>query len=408
MKKFVLQNDKTGKLLLTGYKDLEESRYTAGLYDAECYKLIQKLSHSKVVDIYENPNGKDITVEYKSYIIELKNYQRLMRKKLLAPIMDNVRIYYEKQGLIRQQKRTVTRKNKYAKRRLLATGLTALVISGCALGVLHKTSKIDFDDFLISNSDELDDDFISTLDLDVNGETEVTELKTQSTNVASNNVLEIDTPTVNINYEDRSNTVKAFNTKSYYNNLFEKYSNMYGIDPTLAIAVGTQERGIHSEIMDQGGATGLMQVQNSVWRNQNLSAYNFNTKEMETIKVDESRLSDVEYNIKVGCMILQTNLKAMNYNTLAAIQTYNMGYGNMNKILAAYSVDSGKTIEQILDDPTDIGWLKYRNIIKVGDIKYVENVLSWMGNSINLTNKKDDKTEVCCKVQSVEDVKVIR
>lgn len=407
MKKIVLQNDKAGKLMLTGYKDVEESGFTGGLYDVECYKLIQKLSRFMIVDIYENPNGKDITLEYKNCIIELKNYQVLMRNKLLMPIIDNIRIYYEKQGLIRQQKRKVTRKNKYAKRKVIATGLTALVISGCALGVLHKASKINFDDFFISDSNELDDDFISTLDLDVNEEIEITEVKSQSMNVTSNTDVEINIPTVNIDYEDRSNTVKALNTKSYYNNLFEKYSNMYGIDPALAIAVGTQERGIHSETMDQGGATGLMQVQNSVWRNQKLSAYNFNTKEMETIVINESKLSDVEYNIKVGCMILQTNLKAMNYNTLAAIQTYNMGYGNMRKILTAYSIDSGKTIEQILEDPADIGWLKYRNIIKVGDIKYVENVLSWMGNNINLNNKKDDKTEVCFNINSLAQVKTM-
>ena len=105
-----------------------------------------------------------------------------------------------------------------------------------------------------------------------------------------------------------------------------------------------------------------------------LSAYNFETNTRENIIVNEKSLSNVDYSVKVGCMILQTVFKYMNYNTLAAVQCYNMGYGNMHKIFNAYSCDSGKSVDEILNDVTDTNWMNYRYIIKKGDQEYIENV----------------------------------
>ena len=142
------------------------------------------------------------------------------------------------------------------------------------------------------------------------------------------------------------------------------------------------------------------------------SYFDFKTKDGKvvasiTITVNEKSLSDVNYNIKVGCMIFQTAMKYMDYNPLASIQCYNMGYGNMKKILNAYSVESGKSVNSILSDITDKGWMDYRYLIKEGDREYIENVLSWLGEDINITNKKDNGTEVCFKVNSTQNNKSI-
>ena len=150
------------------------------------------------------------------------------------------------------------------------------------------------------------------------------------------------------------------------------------------IAIATQERGIHSEKKDSGGATGLMQIQNRIWRDKSLTAYNFETNSYETIVVDEDSLGDVFYNIKVGCMYFQNCMDYMNNNVLAAIQCYNMGYGSMMKILKEYSMDSGKTVNEVLGDISDCGWLEYRDMIKYGDQAYLENVLSWIGSDFNI------------------------
>ena len=175
----------------------------------------------------------------------------------------------------------------------------------------------------------------------------------------------------------------------------------------MVTAVATQERGVHSSVMDKGGATGLMQIQNSVWVGHEVSAYNFDTGKKERFEVTNEMLGNVETNIKIGCMILQNAMEYMNYNVLAGIQCYNMGYGNMNKILTECAMKNGTTKQAILNDPNNISWMDYRDIISVGDQKYAEHVLSWIGPNVNIkvsTNNKD--TSVLCCNNTISDTKV--
>ena len=66
---------------------------------------------------------------------------------------------------------------------------------------------------------------------------------------------------------------------------------MYGLDPKIIIAIATQESGIHSTRSINGCATGLMQIENSVWRDQKLTVFNYDTLEYETIVVNVENLS---------------------------------------------------------------------------------------------------------------------
>lgn len=408
MKKIALHIDESNKVVLLEYKDVEERKKNRFLYGEECYKYIKKLSKNKIVDFYENPNGKDIILEYDKYIIELNDYSKLLRRRALIPILDNIRIYNEKMELPKARRKKVTRKNKYTKCKFLATGLAFLILTGCVVCKFHKIKK---DNTIIIKdviTDNLEEDFITSSEL---FDKEVVTTVSNDAVKFSNNIVKVSNnekmPVVSICYEDRSDTSKANLTRSNYSGLINKYSKMYGLDEKLVTAIATQERGVHSDVMDAGGATGLMQVQNSVWRGNRISAYNFLNENIDSMIVDEKSLSDVEYNIKVGCMIFQNNLKMMNYNTLAAIQCYNMGYGNMKKILTAYSIDCGKNIDQILNDVNDTEWMKYRNIIKVGDQHYIENVLSWAGDKLEFNNKNTDGREIVFNVESINEIKVM-
>ena len=400
MKKIALHIDGNDKLVLLKYRDVDENKKSSFLRGVECYQYIEKLAKNKIIDVYENPNGKDITLEYDKYIIELNDYSKLLRKKGLIPILNNIRIYNEKIELKNNKKRKVTKKNKYTKARIIASGFSFLILSGCVMGMFHKETKKELPAIPNSIVDRMEDEFIKLTNVNT-GELTV------STLTLRNDIEKKAIPTVSISYEDRSDTPKAYNTKAYYSELINKYSQMYGLDSDLVTAIATQERGIHSGIKDDGGATGLMQIQNAVWVDEKLSAYNFETKTLETIIVNEKSLSYVDYNIKVGCMILQTVLKYMNYNTLAAVQCYNMGHGNMETILNAYSYDSGKSVKEILNDVTDTNWMNYRYLIKKGDPEYIEEVFSWLGNDVELINKKDDGTEVCFNINTLEQVKTI-
>lgn len=400
LKKIVIHLDDNGQIMLLEYKDIDEKKRNSFLYGDECYNYLKKLSKNKIVDIYEDPRGQFIELEYDKYVIELNNHLKLLRKKAMAPILNNIRIYEEGCVIKRSKKKKVTRKNKYTKSRIIAGGLTLLVLSGCVMGMFGKSKTKIIHNESTAIVENLEEDFVTTLDTEKSG----INIITLSNKI---NTLDQEVPCVELEYSNRSDTPKAIKTKAYYGDLINKYSKMYGLDPKLVTAIATQERGIHSGVKDEGGATGLMQVQNEIWVGKNLSAYNFETNTRENIIVNEKSLSNVDYSVKVGCMILQTVFKYMNYNTLAAVQCYNMGYGNMHKIFNAYSCDSGKSVDEILNDVTDTNWMNYRYIIKKGDQEYIENVFSWLGDDIKLQNKNENGKEICFNVNTFDQVKTI-
>lgn len=404
MKRFEIYLDNDNRLNIDVYSDIEADYESKKFKGKACYDVIKKISNNKVLDIYENPNKSDVTLEYNNYIVTLNEYEYLLEKLGMKPIVLNIENFYENESLKKVKSKKVVRKNKYTKRKLIATGLAAIVIGTIAIPNLKKllNGSIDVTSSNSVSYTEEDYNLLKKMILSTN-ENEV---------VNTNNEIEQSVPmntSVNhivINYEDRSNTNKANNTRNNYGSIIDKYAKMYGLDSKLVTAIATQERGEHSATMDKGGATGLMQIQNSVWVGQVITAYNFNTKSKETFKVTNSMLSDLNTNIKLGCMVLQNALKNMNYNIPAAIQCYNMGYGNMQKILNSYSKITGKDKNSILNDTEDTGWLDYRNLIKVGDQKYLEHVLSWYGSDCNITSVNNAGNKVCINISNTAQKKI--
>lgn len=185
----------------------------------------------------------------------------------------------------------------------------------------------------------------------------------------------------NLQIEDETESEKANKTKELYYDIIEKYANMYGVSPSVILAIATQERGVHSDTVDQDGAIGLMQVQVSVWDGKDLEVYNYDTNSKEKIHITLDDLRDVSFNIKVGCAIFQNYLKQMKDNYPLAIQSYNMGPSSVNKILNAYCLSCGKTYDEVINSD-DLGWLYFRNSSYPGDISYLEHVLRYI-NSYN-------------------------
>lgn len=197
----------------------------------------------------------------------------------------------------------------------------------------------------------------------------------------NNNVLKAGVIS-NLQIEDETESEKANKTKELYYDIIEKYANMYGVLPSVILAIATQERGVHSDTIDQGGAIGLMQVQVSVWDGKDLEVYNYDTNSKEKIHITLDHLRDVSFNIKVGCAIFQNYLKQMKDNYPLAIQSYNMGPSSVNKILNAYCLSCGKTYDEVINSD-DLGWLSFRNSSYPGDSFYLEHVLRYDNNVKN-------------------------
>lgn len=202
--------------------------------------------------------------------------------------------------------------------------------------------------------------------------------------------------------EEYLNSAQVFSIA--YDNEFdeEKYQNVYdncndyiqvraprwGVSPSLAQGMVTQETGAYY--------TNLMQIQFNSWHDQEITLYNYETGKMETIiltnnpdgyvrkpdtqYITEKDLENPKTNISVGCIILQYSYEKMHHNIPLAIQCYNFGTGNMEKVLEEAALNLGISVDEILDDPTNTDWLEYRDIIDVGDKNYLEHVIRYVPN----------------------------
>ena len=199
-------------------------------------------------------------------------------------------------------------------------------------------------------------------------------------------------------YEDRTSKENVTNARRY-EGLFEKYANRYGLDKNLLIAVAAQEScGDHYGNIGNGSAEGIMQIEKSVHIGSTVTAYNFETGEIDSITVTEENLKDLETNIQIGAMILRNCMENNDYNIPLSLQTYNFGAGNMSKVLSICSEREHTSKEEIRNNPTNNSWLPYRENISAGDSEYIEHVFSFLENNTELTVKKRNGESVTISI----------
>ena len=194
------------------------------------------------------------------------------------------------------------------------------------------------------------------LKCDVRGTEEAVIKAEQEIEINKPEVIEDEKNILELNYESRTETEKFQITKSYYKDNITKISNEYGIDPQIMLAIATQECGIHDPNL-RGPAIGLMQIERSVWVGEKVSAYNYEKGVEETLNITEEKLKDLDFNIRVACMIFRDCYKNSNYNLPVAIQMYNFGYGNMKK---TFNMAYDKGFKEMCNN-CDGNWLEYRN-----------------------------------------------
>lgn len=269
------------------------------------------------------------------------------------------------------------------------------------IGNAYKNNLIiEEDKTLDENSNTLENNNEEVVATPVPMETEPAE---EETVIEDNNSYEEDYPVLAISAEDWVDTDKYFVARAYYMDTLTKYCNTYGLDPMLVMAIGTHERGVHSDTIDAGGGLGLFQIQVSGgwnWLGRNITAYNFDTGEYETEMITLEKAQDVFTNMKLACMMLQDLLRTYNYNVAEAVMAYNYGTTNVDKVLNYCSNDTGFTRGE-LNQMDNLEWLKYRNIIGGGDPNYLENVFKYIPNDTVLKFKKPDGSECFVRYENV-------
>ena len=347
----------------------------------EVYNLLNYNTRYKINNIYESGNG--IQIEYDDFIISCD--KGVLLHFYASPLLNRINRFSNKNNASKHKGKKVTRKNRHIGKRVIALGVLIAII--CA-GIAHSKKKktVDIDEIVTTSLSQESEEESTTMQISFEQDEIIEE---------ENSIIEEENPIfeLSINYSGfQPDYDKLDYVRKNYSKTIEKYSKMYGIDPNIMIAIATQERGIHSSTMDPGGATGLMQIQNSVWVGETLKAFNYEIDDVEAIRVSYELLGDLENNIKIGCMVFANTLGQMKNNVLAAIQCYNMGYGSMMKIFNNYSIASGKSISDIMSNPSDIGWLKHRDIINMGDQHYLERILAYIGDVVNIESLGEQLT----------------
>ena len=201
------------------------------------YKPIDEIDENYSYVTFKNVNEQELEYYYK------KEEQR--EKEIRRKIQEEKR----KQTQIKNKKqRKVKRKNKF-KRAVIALTLatTATLI---AVANQKEANTLESPAF---------EDTYNPPIVDTNGVNELTKINMdlEYDSFQEKNNINEDSELLELDIEENTQNEKYLYCKNNYGDLITKYANMYGIDPKIAIAVFTHERGYHSDVMDSGGAIGL-------------------------------------------------------------------------------------------------------------------------------------------------------
>ena len=387
----------------------KEGKFTAEIHkDGKYKKIKQEKNILKLLEIAQDYGyniqsdgiltqyAKDITKDFDKY---MKRKQRL---KVLGNITNNMKL---SRAVIATAIVAVVAVNGFNTKKN-----TSLAFSEEDINTKTSTSQnidstditttedIDLDEYVdeITNKEEEQKEEIQEVKQEIAVQGEKKEVKEEKQSQIES-MLQKDA--FHYSYEDRSSSTNVTQAKRY-EDIFEKYANRYGVDKDLLIAMAAQESsGEHyNNLRDTKPAAGIMQIEKAVHVGHSVSAYNFDTGKVETVEVTQDKLNDVDTNIKIGTMILRGYIENANYNIPLAIQTYNMGPGNMSKVLNSCSSIENLQVSTMKNNPTNNKWLNYRSHINAGDSKYVEHVFSYLGDKQELSVKKRDNSNISINI----------
>ena len=361
---------------------------------------------------------KQETVE--KFFTLLRKYPDLDEKYHLQIARINRR---QEKKAIRATTKKVKRENEHTRNvaRIGLAAVTTLVIGTSAISYISKNrDKANTEDrpSISDNSYELPETETTDVttetsylsDLTYSSETVPFEEGTTTYTTPSYIPEEVEDNGIILNYEDRRHDPKATLCKENYYEILSKYATMYGIDPKLMLAIATQERGTHSDQIDEGGAIGLMQLQVSIWQAETdavLSAYNYSTESVDTYNLPLEDMELLENNIRYSCMIFQNCMRYMHNNPIAAIQCYNFGTSHMQEVFSAYYASTGITMEEALADVNNTSWLEYRSVANAGDPEYLEHVVSYLGTDVDFLMKDSNKETIQFTIRGRQKTKAL-
>ena len=370
-------------------------------------KIVRKLAKGKELEILKDVIEKNKLGYWPKYgnatfnnrvdiIISLYEIKRDKMLKKNTNKKDTTKKFNDKdiEKLATNKKKKLTGKkvNRKKSKVIVPQKVAIAVVMGAIIGVggvklsnnnenkRREPTDINYEE--VKNSDDVD---VITYD-----DGDIYDYKEEVENDTNSNYLEFDyysDSDKKISNNDIENTLR-------YKDIFDKYGHEFGIDSNLLIALATNESsGIHDIDYDEPDI-GIMQIEWSVWLNKKVKAYNYEKNEFDSLIITNDVIESLEGNIKAGTMILQENInktvrygyddKLINASDILpySLQRYNMGVGNMQKLLRMGG-----------------DWKDNRNEITAGDSKYFEHVLAYLklldnGEDIKIKSFDEDTKEI--------------
>lgn len=395
------------------YNSYTDSSYSNIFFGDEAKKFLDEVERRNATDARISKDGKVIRIVYPDRVIFIKDYKQVFERV-------DARKKVDKYNASRASKymNGGRKAKRVSKTGAITKGLMVLLIMVSVLSVSHKikdfgdpftpsanatwmsdVSQENIEKYLNEEQPDIeekdpgydkllmDTQMISLLDV------EEAEKKEQTNGeLLAQLVEEKDTiyQNFNIDFSDRTSAEKAVSAKNNYYSLVSKYAKTYGIDKDLMMAIGTQEKGVHSTEIDPGGGVGLMQMQYQVWVNQDVKAYNFDTNSWESFHVTDNNIRELDTNIKIACMYFQNCLVNMDYNVPAALCAYNWGMTSTKNKLNEFSKDKGLSLNEVLE-ANDTSWINLFNVNGDTSLAYPKMVLSYYDSSKPIENEKIDE-----------------
>lgn len=395
------------------YNSYTDSSYSNIFFGDEAKRFLDEVERRNATDARISKDGKVIRIVYPDRVIFIKDYKQVFERV-------DARKKVDKYNASRASKymNGGRKAKRVSKTGAITKGLMVLLIMVSVLSVSHKikdfgdpftpsanatwmsdVSQENIEKYLNEEQPDIeekdpgydkllmDTQMISLLDI------EEAEKKEQTNGeLLAQLVEEKDTiyQNFNIDFSDRTSAEKAVSAKNNYYSLVSKYAKTYGIDKDLMMAIGTQEKGVHSTEIDPGGGVGLMQMQYQVWVNQDVKAYNFDTNSWESFHVTDSNIRELDTNIKIACMYFQNCLVNMDYNVPAALCAYNWGMTSTKNKLSEFSQDRGLSLNEVLE-ANDTSWINLFNVNGDTSLAYPKMVLSYYDSSKPIENEKIDE-----------------
>lgn len=397
-------------------------------YNASCYYrnkfdreavLNNKDAENKLMNCLLNPefieNAKYIQ-EKDIIVVRSNNFKvtiNSVSKYLEVPGMKE--FYYNllvRQGII---KKTTKKHGKFKLQpnTIVKGTAVALILSAVLTVFVSRTEIIDIDGTTRTPTEivhQIKDEnplAFEKLDVEVseNDDIEYTHVsKTQEPTIENTKeeptTIETTEPTTKVEYIEETIITRQDNfsegnkVKTIKDNYFDIINNMcevYELDTNLMLAIISREAdtdGYHSTRTDKA-AIGLCQLEKGVWLNYHTNYYNPHNGSWENITIGIEDLQDLYKNISLACRYFKKDclpyanfangdLNDPNGNIFVAIQCYNFGFGNMDKALGEYARIKGCSIQDVIENKDDLGWLDYLSVPKQGNPNYIQGVMSFI------------------------------